>query len=364
MEVSEQEGEIRGLDMGAMDVICKPFDPAVFVSRIQRVLQIDATRKNLEMAARQDVLAGLWNRKYMEEMIERLARSNKGCFFLLDLDNFKWANDHLGHIAGDELLIDFARGIENSVENGIVSRIGGDEFAVLLPDIHEQKEAEQAAELMKRETEKRICNMGKCGEYVSVSIGITALSEEGNTFRKLYNQADKALYYVKQNGKRGYHFYSPVRSTDYMCEEKGVAADLEQIQEMVREKSARRGAYVVEQDGFKSIYQFIARYIERTRQEVQILLLTLYRESRESEDAMCMERAMGMLGKEITQHLRKGDISNRFSSSQYVVIVMDASTKNGKVVAERIIQNYNVKNGPEGIALRYDIRKISTNGEK
>jgi len=149
-----------------------------------------------------------------------------------------------------------------------------------------------------------------------------------------------------------------------MCEEKGVAADLEQIQEMVREKSARRGAYVVEQDGFKSIYQFIARYIERTRQEVQILLLTLYRESRESEDAMCMERAMGMLGKEITQHLRKGDISNRFSSSQYVVIVMDASTKNGKVVAERIIQNYNVKNGPEGIALRYDIRKISTNGEK
>ncbi|MBO5291589.1 MAG: diguanylate cyclase [Lachnospiraceae bacterium] len=363
---SELESEIKGLNMGAMDFLRKDMASGVLASRIHRVLQIEETRRSLELAANQDILTGLWNRKYMEESINRLTKGEekRGFFLLLDLDNFKWANDHMGHIAGDQLLIDFAKGIEESIENGIVSRIGGDEFAVLLPDIYEIEKAEQAASRILEETERRIYEQECCRDKVSVSIGITAVSRENRAFQKLYNQADKALYYVKQNGKRGYHFYRPAPQGEYQHEERSVAVDLQQLVEMVEEKFYKQGAYLVERQGFKSIYQFISRYIDRTSQNVQLVLLTLYQESGEGLDAMHMEREMYLLGQQVTGRLRKGDVSNRFSSSQYVVILMDASTENGRNVAQRIIQGYlDIKESPE-VAIRYDIREIKTNGEK
>lgn len=364
----ERESEIRGLNMGAMDFMRKPLEPDVLLSRIQRVLQIDETRKNLEIAARKDVLTGLWNRQYMERFIAHQLEdgSDSGCFVLLDLDNFKWVNDHMGHIAGDHLLIAFARGIELGVQGqeAVISRLGGDEFAVFLPRITTGEMAKTAALRLQMAIESQLYAQEMYREQISVSIGMTLLGADNRSFTRIYHQADKALYYVKQNGKQGFHLYKPFADLEYRQNESGVAVDLEQIEGLVEEKISRKGAYLVEQEGFRNIYQFIARYIDRTKLQVQILLMTLYPANREAEDSARLEAEMCLLGEEIGSQLRRGDVSTRFSSTQYVVILMDASEENGHKIADRILNAYRDRSKSDDVAVRYDVRQIKTNGEK
>ena len=67
----QRESEIKGLKMGAMDFILKPFEPEIMLSRIEKILQIEDLRKNLSNSAKKDPLTGLWNRKYIEDDIEK-----------------------------------------------------------------------------------------------------------------------------------------------------------------------------------------------------------------------------------------------------------------------------------------------------
>ena len=80
----QRESEIKGLKMGAMDFILKPFEPGVMLSRIDKILQIEDLRKNLSISARKDALTGLWNRKHIEDEIERYLATGteKGVFFI------------------------------------------------------------------------------------------------------------------------------------------------------------------------------------------------------------------------------------------------------------------------------------------
>ena len=220
---SDPETETRCFRAGALDFIAKPFVPEVMLSRIGRILELEDLRRSLadrlaqktreasdfKNKSQQDALTGLWDREYTEETVNRLLESGTaGALMMIDLDNFKSVNDNYGHLAGDKTLQTLADVLrEFSKENDILCRIGGDEFIVFVNGVTAKAQLGQLAAEIIAELRSRIKDCGfETG--TSASIGIAQIPEDGHEFTVLYNCADKALYYVKQNGKNAYHFYS------------------------------------------------------------------------------------------------------------------------------------------------------------
>lgn len=358
---SERESEIKGLRMGAMDFIRKPFEPEVMLSRIEKILQIEDMRKNLAISARRDVLTNLWNRKYMEEEVTKFVEKTdaKGIFFILDMDNFKGINDNFGHIMGDVVLVEFANTLRTLTgKKDIISRIGGDEFAVFIKGLYTVQEISSLAENIIVSIEKNVNSILVDGHDVSVSIGIAQLPADATNFMQLYNKADKALYFVKQNGKRGFHFYQDKEDYTYGSEKIDVAVDLHNLKQFVEEKCYFNGAYKVEYEGFKYIYQFISRCVGRTKQCVQLVLFTISGPALMMEDEEVMLPAMKKLEQSIVASLRRGDVATHFSSSQYVIILMDANIENGELVAERVLSTWKNINDIDQIDVHYDIGDV------
>lgn len=359
--------EAQGINMGAMDFVLKPFVPEVLISRIERALELDAVKRGLEeqvelksVEAYKDSLTGLWNRKYTEEHVnEYLADETvKGALFILDMDNFKEVNDTYGHIRGDVVLTEFANILKGSTrDNDIVCRIGGDEFIVFFKgNFDEEKAAAKSDEIISK-VENVISPMLNNGENkikISVSIGITFAPKDGKDFMTLYNNADKSMYFVKQNGKCGYYFYW--HEGNEVENETEPRIDLYNLQKYVREYNNENGAYQVEYEGFKRIYQFVTRCIARTKQSVQTLLYTMETDANISKDDVIRE--MELLEAAIKESLRRGDVCSHFSSHQFIVLLMDTTTENGKMVAERVLHTYHKLGGDVHITVSYDIDAV------
>lgn len=207
----ESESEIRGLKMGAMDYIKKPFEPEIMLSRIEKALQIDDVRKHLALTAQKDELTELWTRRYMEEGIRKtaLSETGSGVFMILDMDNFKSINDNFGHMTGDDILKELATVLKDvTKQDDIICRMGGDEFAVFLVGSYSNDVCAGVAKSIIGGMDEKLAAINNSGYSVSVSIGIAKMPDDGMEYNELYNKADKALYFVKQNGKKNYHFYN------------------------------------------------------------------------------------------------------------------------------------------------------------
>ena len=194
-----------------MDYIKKPFEPDIMLSRIEKALQIDDVRKNLALTAQKDELTELWNRRYMEEGIRKtaLSETGSGVFMILDMDNFKSINDNFGHMTGDDILIELAAVLKSvTKQDDIICRMGGDEFAVFLVGKYPNDVCADIAMRIINEMDEKLADINNSGYSVSVSVGIAKMPDDGIEYNELYNKADKALYFVKQNGKKNYHFYN------------------------------------------------------------------------------------------------------------------------------------------------------------
>lgn len=128
---------------------------------------------------------------------------------MLDLDHFKMVNDHLGHLAGDELLQQVAKRITHNLRNtDTVARLGGDEFVVLLEDIgHEENAARVSGNIIRSLTEVFIL-LKHHAVNISTSIGISLYPPHGNHAAELLDHADKALYQAKNQGRACFAYFS------------------------------------------------------------------------------------------------------------------------------------------------------------
>lgn len=176
------------------------------------------TQKRIEFMAHHDTLTQLPNREYMKERLEKilaLARRRKGstAILFIDLDNFKTVNDSLGHHAGDQLLCEIAKRISSTVRDAdIVSRLGGDEFLVVLSDIASRGDAAiVAAKLLEIVNTSVLIEGHKLS--VSPSIGISVFPGDGDTADELIRHADAAMYHAKDSGRSNYQFFVPAMST-------------------------------------------------------------------------------------------------------------------------------------------------------
>ncbi len=346
---NDSDTESRCLELGALDFISKPFVPIVMRSRIARTLELEELRSNLaikldekinevsEMKSKsfQDALTGLWNRAYTEESTNRLlSESKKGALFMIDMDNFKAINDNYGHMAGDHTLKMFAETLNKyAAPEDIVCRIGGDEFVTFIADNSSKSALSNHASDIISDLCHKIEEC-KFETNSSVSIGIAQCPDDGSNFADLYNAADKALYYVKQNGKNSYHFYS-----DQSAEENNRSStnvDMKYLREIMSRNDAGKGSYLMDYDSFHHVYNFIRRTVERSHRDVQTVLFTL-EPLNDRMDPTEINIAGEMLEQAIYTSLRRVDVSTKYSSKQMIVILLDSNTENGKQVAQRII---------------------------
>lgn len=351
---NDTETETRCFREGAIDFIAKPFVPAVVISRISRILELEDLRRSLadklEQKTREvsdmknksskDALTGLWDRAYTEKAVnEMLSQGVAGALLMIDMDNFKAINDNYGHIAGDKTLTMFADTLRKySNDDDVLCRIGGDEFVVFIKGIESKSEIGNLA----TDIISDLCyKLEQCQFETnsSVSIGVAQAPEDGTEFNRLYNSADKALYYVKQNGKNSYHFFS-----DRVQEENsraGKTVDLKYLRELMSRADGGRGAYLLDFDSFHHVYNFISRFVERSDKDVQTVLFTISEDDVQELDVGEMELVLELLEKAIHISLRRSDVSTRYSSKQIVVILMDTTIENGDMVANRILDCFN-----------------------
>lgn len=355
---SDMVNEVKGLEMGAMDFIKKPFDPEVIKTRIDKILSISDKQNELEVAANKDSLTNLNTRKALENFLMQ-KECEKGYFLLLDLDNFKAVNDTYGHIVGDSVLVKMAQVFEEVVgENSCISRIGGDEFAIFLPGEFSEMQIRDLSRRLIATCEFEIGNLlVDYSEFkVSVSVGIASRPENGDSFHDLYKNADKALYYVKQNGKRGFYFYESMSGLNDEFGNENYKIDMLQLQKVISETEYSKGAYHVEYEGFKRIYRFVSRCMERRATDAQIVLFSLDTDDKIGKDII--DGFMDNLSCAVTASLRRGDVAARCGNSQYVVILMDADSENGGKVAERIIDKYYSVDKEKALKISYEMKSV------
>ena len=368
---SDSDTETRCFEAGAVDFIAKPFVPEVMLSRIGRVLELEDLRRSLadrleqktrevfdmKSKSQRDVLTGLWNRSFTEETVNELVSSGTaGALMMIDMDNFKAINDNYGHIAGDSTLKMFADTLRQySSEGDILCRIGGDEFVVFVRDVTSKSElGNRASDIISDLCYK--LEQCKFETNSSVSIGIAQAPDDGTDFTKLYNCADKALYYVKQNGKNSFHFFSDRVHAENSRSAKGV--DLNYLREFMSRTDSGRGAYLLDFESFHHVYNFIRRFVERSSREVQTVLFTVSENG--DSDVTESEFALELLEKAIFTSLRRSDVSTRYSSKQIIVILMDADAENGDLVSERIISCFNRIYTGGKVTVDYDIAKMDS----
>ena len=169
--------------------------------------------ENVSRLAHYDSLTGLANRLQMAQMLEKILAApnidHRACaVFLLDLDRFKQVNDTMGHPAGDYLLTQVASRLKRTIgEHGLVGRLGGDEFQVVLPGRHRNDDLAQLAVQVIRDLSEPYSIDGN-RMIIGASIGVALSPEHGVTSEAIIRNADLALYAAKDGGRGRHHFYA------------------------------------------------------------------------------------------------------------------------------------------------------------
>ncbi len=159
-----------------------------------------------------DSLTGLYLRRYFQErLIEEVKRCDKlglgFVFLMMDLDNFKSYNDRYGHLVGDAILSTAARIIKEGVRQiDIVSRYGGEEFSIILPDTDRQK-AEYVSRRLCRSIENEHIRAYDEDLRITISIGGSIYPKDANNAQLLIDRADQAMYRAKQTGRNRVCFW-------------------------------------------------------------------------------------------------------------------------------------------------------------
>jgi diguanylate cyclase (GGDEF)-like protein len=160
-------------------------------------------REKLRNQALRDPLTGLYNRRYMEDCLQRFVRladreNREVSVIMVDLDHFKKINDEHGHAFGDSVLRDTAMSIIGGLrETDVVCRYGGEELVVILPDCNLDRAADKAEALRVRVEALSQTH----GAAISASFGVASVPYTSTGVTDLLGAADAALYKAKQNGR-------------------------------------------------------------------------------------------------------------------------------------------------------------------
>jgi diguanylate cyclase (GGDEF)-like protein len=164
-------------------------------------------RETLRAQSIRDPLTGLFNRRFLEQALDRelqraKRRNNSLVVVFLDLDHFKRFNDSYGHDAGDAVLRSMADLFQKHFRGeDVVCRYGGEEFAFILPESSKKDAAKRVEELRQVAVSHRVTFKEQILDFVTFSVGIAAYPENGSAAEELLHTADNCLYESKARGR-------------------------------------------------------------------------------------------------------------------------------------------------------------------
>jgi diguanylate cyclase (GGDEF)-like protein len=225
---NQDDGQIEEAYLsGAVDYIQKPIRKTALISKVRVFLDLWQLRHGLELEVEQrrvaehrvehlathDPLTNLPNRRGLyEELSELIYRSQRykysSAVIYVDLDGFKYVNDHFGHEAGDRLLTQVAANFKAIVrQTDSVARIGGDEFIVLITDIDGETSLITKIENLLNEASRPLEFKGH-KISIGASVGIALYPDHGDDAETLLHHADQAMYQAKNQGKNTFRFFT------------------------------------------------------------------------------------------------------------------------------------------------------------
>jgi diguanylate cyclase (GGDEF)-like protein len=220
-DIAGRTDEIEGLNEGLENRVAER--TAQLVTTNEELTKEVSVRKQVEEQllhnAFHDGLTGLANRAlFMDHLKLALGRAERHeayrfAVLFLDLDRFKFVNDSLGHTVGDQVLVGIARRLETAMRPGdTVSRLGGDEFTILLDDVGDAGEARAVAERLQRELSMPY-NLGGQEVFITVSIGIATSATGYQCPEDILQDADTAMYRAKHLGKARHEVFNQAMRT-------------------------------------------------------------------------------------------------------------------------------------------------------
>lgn len=323
------------------------------IQTMDRIRELELARQR-EARESLDYLTGLPMRHKGEALILEKMQKQGGCLGFVDMDNLKKINDVYGHKAGDRALRLVGAMLTECMENAVVCRLGGDEFLFYLPAASEAEMSMRIRKLF--DSFGAAKNVTAETSPASLSCGL-CMCRQGGNFEEYYIKADKALYYVKQNGKNNYRFYEELE--EQQPDAQARKNDLEVIAGALLESGSYTGALDLDYREFARLYQYVSSLGERYRHRCYLVLVTMDAKSDQTMYIDHIDKAMECMEKAIRQNIRKNDICTRYSSLQHLIILVEAEESYIPDILQRIFMNYYDAYGRNDFLPRYEYRKMT-----
>ena len=305
------------------------FEISNFISNVMN------TMKSQEEVENFDLLTGLPMRNTGQKMIAQLMQEHNGCLIFMDMDNLKKINDIYGHKAGDRALKCLGKLLQKRADQGISCRLGGDEFLMFLPDTDPDSLSLQMDDLFQKF--HTITTDDPELRFATLSAGLCLCSTD-DSFEDCYSKADKALYYVKQNGKNQFFFYQQIdRST---LAASGSGKDLELVAESLQKSGIYVGALDLNYRDFARQYEYMSQLVTRSQCRCYLAMITIETLVDTVPDIESIEQALEYMEQAIRQNIHRVDICTRYSSLQYLIILFEPDETHIPDIIERIFTQY------------------------
>ena len=357
----DPEIERKCKEVGALDYIRKPFIPSDLQVRMEQVfLNLERSgvvvKEEPETVDRSslDPLTGVIDAQHGWEIMDRMIKGGStGALLLIGVDNLRLVNGYYGMTAGDNLLKVLAEIIRNYTDTeDVLCRIGGDCFLVYITGVNDKDVVGRRAKGIIQDMQQKLSEFHMEGTS-SVSIGIAIAPEDGDNLPILYNDTDKALYHVKQNGKNSFHFFSQQN-----IQGKGGITDLDGLYEKLRRTDVEKGAYVLDFYAFQYVFNYLVRQAERGEIRLAALLLNLIPEEGYLPSTAEMQTAMDILDQTLFTSLRRSDVSAKYSDRQMLLALPNTGKVELQPVLERVNKDYESKMRGGHVHLQFFVKEI------
>lgn len=278
-----------------------------------------------------DRLTGVLKKSAAEAQIAcRMDEARGGTLFLCDVDDMKRINEQYGHLTGDECLKRAARILSYMIRQGdILGRRDGDEFEIFMPGC---RDVYQAQAICKRIHDRFRASEGDGDSRVPLSVTVVwEQKKPQDTLMEMLKRADEEMRRQREALEN-----LPNQSN----EGNGYIKDVKQVRKELVEQIQQPGAYLQDFETFKGIYRFLARGLIRSGQKACVILITVVDEAGGSPSIYEKDALMEQLGETIGDTLRIGDVYARYSSSQYLLLVIDTTESQSDRVVGRIKEQF------------------------